>query len=174
MAAKKTEGEGSRLRREDIERIIDLIHQKGIEEFELEQDGMRIRIVASRPDHSGGHYTTGQVHQHSASILHAPAATNIVAGTSSSQPTSADQEDPNLKRVTSPMVGTFYRSPSPGSKPFVEVGDKVDEDTVLCIIEAMKLMNEIKAETRGVVRKILAENAHPVEYGQVVFLIEPL
>ena len=72
------------------------------------------------------------------------------------------------------MVGTFYRTPTPGAKPFVEVGDQVDEDSVLCIIEAMKLMNEIKAEMRGTVKKILVDNAQPVEYGQALFLVEPL
>jgi len=71
------------------------------------------------------------------------------------------------------MVGTFYRSPSPGAKSFAEIGDKVTEDSVLCIIEAMKLMNEVKAEVRGTIRKILVENGQPVEYGQALFLVDP-
>lgn len=85
----------------------------------------------------------------------------------------ADEDDPNLKKVTSPMVGTFYRAPAPDAKPYIETGMRVEEDTVLCIVEAMKLMNEIKAEMRGVVRRILVENGRPVEYGQPLFLIDP-
>jgi acetyl-CoA carboxylase biotin carboxyl carrier protein len=75
--------------------------------------------------------------------------------------------------LKSPMVGTFYRAASPEAEPFVSVGTQVDEDTVVCIIEAMKVMNEIKAECRGVVRKVLAENATPVEFGQALFQVEP-
>ncbi len=79
----------------------------------------------------------------------------------------------NVKKITSPIVGTFYRAPAPDAPPFVEVGDRVKEDTTLCIIEAMKIMNEIKAEMRGKVVKILVENGMPVEYNQPLFLIEP-
>ncbi|MCX7900200.1 MAG: acetyl-CoA carboxylase biotin carboxyl carrier protein, partial [Methylocystis sp.] len=79
----------------------------------------------------------------------------------------------NLIEIKSPMVGTFYRAPSPEAEPYVTVGKEVEEDTVVCIIEAMKVMNEIKAETKGVIRKILVENATPVEFGQPLFLVEP-
>jgi acetyl-CoA carboxylase biotin carboxyl carrier protein len=82
-------------------------------------------------------------------------------------------EEEKSVTVRSPMVGTFYRAPAPDAPPFVEIGDAVKENTVLCIIEAMKLMNEIKAETRGTVVKILVENAQPVEYNQPMFLIKP-
>jgi len=82
-------------------------------------------------------------------------------------------EEEEYVTVRSPMVGTFYRAPAPDTPPFVEVGDPVKENTVLCIVEAMKLMNEIKAETRGTVAKILIENAQPVEYNQPLFLITP-
>ncbi len=155
------------LTRTDIEKLIDVIHQKGIEEFELEQGGTRLRIVSAGRQGSSVPQPTAN-----SAVQPGPLPSQEVAATSST-PGGDTEEDPNLKKVTSPMVGTFYRSPSPGSKPFVEVGDKVDEDSVLCIIEAMKLMNEIKAEMRGVVRKILVENAQPVEYGQAIYLIEP-
>jgi acetyl-CoA carboxylase biotin carboxyl carrier protein len=79
----------------------------------------------------------------------------------------------HLIPVTSPMVGTFYRAPSPDAPPFVDVGGRVGTGTVLCIIEAMKLMNELESEVEGTIAKILVENAQPVEYGQVLFLIDP-
>ena len=82
-------------------------------------------------------------------------------------------EDDNLIVVTSPMVGTFYRSPSPGAEAFVKVGDRVSKGQTLCILEAMKLMNELECEVEGTIREILVENAQPIEYGQKLFLIEP-
>jgi acetyl-CoA carboxylase biotin carboxyl carrier protein len=82
--------------------------------------------------------------------------------------------DIHLKPVVSPMVGTFYRSPAPDADPFVEVGDVIEVGQTVCIIEAMKLMNEIEAETKGRVVRILVENAQPVEFGQKLFLVEPL
>ncbi|MEO8377043.1 MAG: acetyl-CoA carboxylase biotin carboxyl carrier protein [Candidatus Sumerlaeota bacterium] len=171
MPGKKSEAiPAGGMTREDIERLIDVIHQKGIEEFELEQGGIRVRIVANRKAPTmvsmmqapQQHYVPGP----------APAPGSIV-GTSSTPNAPSTPEESNLSKVTSPMVGTFYRASSPSAKPFAEVGDKVTEDTVLCIIEAMKLMNEIKAETRGTIRKVLVENAQTVEYGQTLFLIDP-
>jgi acetyl-CoA carboxylase biotin carboxyl carrier protein len=83
------------------------------------------------------------------------------------------QVPPGMAAVKAPMVGTFYRAPSPGAPPFVEVGDRVQPDTVVCIIEVMKLMNTIHAETAGIVREIRVENSQPVEFGQVLLVIEP-
>lgn len=102
----------------------------------------------------------------------APAAVPVLGAA----PASAAEEEPVLNgtEVKSPMVGTFYRAPSPEAAAYVEVGSTVTEDSVLCIVEAMKLMNEIKAEVRGKVLKILVKNGEPVEYGQPLFLIEPL
>ncbi len=174
MPVKKTEPLGTKLSREDIERLIDVIHDKQIEEFELEQGGMRVRIVSHRPEMppvSGNHHPPAVTVEGPAPT--APAPQTSITGTSSTPRTESEKEDPRLRKVVSPMVGTFYRSPSPGSKSYVEVGDKVDDDSILCIIEAMKLMNEIKAECTGVVKKIVAENGQPVEYGQVLFLIDP-
>jgi acetyl-CoA carboxylase biotin carboxyl carrier protein len=85
----------------------------------------------------------------------------------------AEPTPSNLVEVTSPMVGTFYRSPSPDSPPFVEVGSKVTTGDTLCIIEAMKLMNELEAELDGTIREVLVQNGEPVEYGQVLFRVEP-
>ncbi|MFO8052765.1 MAG: acetyl-CoA carboxylase biotin carboxyl carrier protein [Candidatus Omnitrophota bacterium] len=83
------------------------------------------------------------------------------------------EKDENLIEVKSPMVGTFYRSPSPGAKPYVEVGKAVGEDDVICIIEAMKVMNEVKAETNGKIAQILVEDGQPVEFGQPLFTVKP-
>lgn len=85
--------------------------------------------------------------------------------------TAAPKDTSNLREITSPMVGTFYASPSPEAAPFVSVGQEITEDTVVCIMEAMKVMNEIKAEVRGVVAEIVAENGKPVQYGQVLFKV---
>jgi acetyl-CoA carboxylase biotin carboxyl carrier protein len=79
----------------------------------------------------------------------------------------------NLVEIKSPIVGTFYRAASPEAEPFISVGKEVDEETVVCIVEAMKVMNEIKAEVKGVIRKVLVENATPVEFGQALFQVEP-
>ncbi|HET9857718.1 MAG TPA: acetyl-CoA carboxylase biotin carboxyl carrier protein, partial [Chthoniobacterales bacterium] len=98
----------------------------------------------------------------------APAVANGPA-TAGGAPASAD--DASLKDIVSPMVGTFYQSASPDASPFVDVGTKVDEDTVVCIIEAMKVMNEIKAETSGVIAEVVAENSKPVQFGQVLFRV---
>jgi acetyl-CoA carboxylase biotin carboxyl carrier protein len=84
----------------------------------------------------------------------------------------APAEDEGHARITSPMVGTFYRSPTPEADAFAKVGDVIDEDTVVCVIEAMKVMNEIKAEVRGTIREVLIENATPVEFGEPLFLVE--
>ena len=102
----------------------------------------------------------------------APAEPQARQTPASPSETSAEQAS-NLAEITAPIVGTFYESPSPDAPPFVKIGDKVETGKVLCIIEAMKLMNEIEAEQSGVVREILVKNEEPVEYGQVLFRIEP-
>ena len=99
------------------------------------------------------------------------AAAPGAATVSSAEPAAAPKETSNLREITSPMVGTFYASPNPESPAFVTVGQEVTEDTVVCIMEAMKVMNEIKAEVRGVIAEIVAENGKPVQYGQVLFRV---
>src|SRR5262249_60325319 len=102
------------------------------------------------------------------------AASAAAAAAVAAAPAAPAEPASNLKPITSPMVGTFYRAPAPDADPFVEVGDVVSVGQTVCIIEAMKLMNEIEAETKGRVAQILVENAQPVEFGQKLFLIEPL
>jgi oxaloacetate decarboxylase alpha subunit len=138
-----------------VQEIVQIVQESGIGEVTIEEDGMRIS-VRSTPDLPA--VTPGEA------PLAVPEpgeqATAAVSGT--------------LLRVESPMVGTFYRSPQPGAPAFVEVGDVVAQGQTLCILEAMKLMNEVKAEVEGVVRAVHAENAQPVEFGQLLFEIEPL
>jgi oxaloacetate decarboxylase alpha subunit len=138
-----------------IQEIVRIVQETGIGEVTIEEDGMRIS-VRSTPDQPAGAIADAPL----AVPEPSETATTAVAGT--------------LVRVESPMVGTFYRSPQPGAPSFVEVGDVVGPGQTLCILEAMKLMNEVKADVEGVVRAVHAENAQPVEFGQLLFELEPL
>lgn len=148
----------------DIKAIIDLMKKNSISEFELEKQDFKIRL--KRAMNGGGHsgaeeglllYPT----QHIQASLTAPV--NLPAPTAT-----------NDLEIKSPMVGTFYRAPSPESANYVEIGSEVNADTVVCIIEAMKVMNEIKAEVKGVVTQVLMDNSKPVEFGQPLFKIRPI
>ena len=149
----------------DIKAIIDLMKKNSVTEFELEKQDFKIRLkrgangsgaVAAYDDPAGV-----AVGQPMAAI---PAA---VPAPQSVLPVSNELE------IKSPMIGTFYRAPSPESAPYVEVGTEVNPETVVCIIEAMKVMNEIKAEAKGVITQAMVENAKPVEFGQPLFKIRP-
>lgn len=145
----------------EIKEVINLMNENGLTEIEIEKDGQKIRLkkgvegaiesaIAERP----------------APKIHAAPAPQL------------ETPPPALKsknlEIKSPMVGTFYKAPSPDAPPFVKVGDTIDVGKVVCIIEAMKLMNEIKSEVKGKVVAVLVENADPVEFGQTLFLVEPL
>jgi acetyl-CoA carboxylase biotin carboxyl carrier protein len=143
----------------DIKAVLKLIQDTDVEEIEVEQDGRRVRIrrrgtQATVPTPS-------------------PIPSLPIAQVAAVESAPEIRAATNLITVESPMVGTFYRAPAPGADAYVQVGDKVEKGTVLCLIEAMKLMNEIEAEVSGAVHSILVENAQPVEYGQPLFLIEP-
>jgi acetyl-CoA carboxylase biotin carboxyl carrier protein len=150
----------------DIKAIIDLMKKNSVSEFELEKQEFKIRLkrgVAGSPP-AGQYEETQQVSYVSAPVaLPAPA---VVSGSMAAE-VSSDSE------IKSPMIGTFYRSPSPESGSYVEVGAEVNPDTVVCIIEAMKVMNEIKAEVKGVITQVLVDNAKPVEFGQPLFKVRP-
>lgn len=144
----------------ELKEMIALMNENNLVEIEIEREGLRIRIkkgISGIPEITEEKY----IIQPSAAAL---AATSV-----------KEAEAPTIKRVEikAPMVGTFYRAPAPDAPPFVEVGDEIEPGQVICIIEAMKLMNEIKAEVKGRVAEILVENASPVEFGQVLFFIEP-
>ena len=138
----------------DIKAIIDLMKKNDLSVFEMEKDGFRLKLQKGLADQPIVVSTTA-----------APALTN---GPAAAIPA---VEDSPLRDIVSPMVGTFYHAASPDASPFVDVGTKVNEDTVVCIIEAMKVMNEIKAEISGVIAEVVAENGKPVQFGQALFKV---
>jgi len=140
---------------EDLKELIDLLRETDITELQLEKDGTKVRIKRER--------------------MLSPMEIQVQRFSSLQEkvtPQTAEEET-RLITITSPIVGTFYRAPSPEAAPFVELGSRVKKGQVLCIVEAMKLMNEIESEIDGTVIKILVENSQPVEYGEPLFLIEP-
>jgi len=145
----------------DIKRIVELVKNNELTEFSLKDKDFE--LVLKR----GGE----QVVYAAPPVATAPAMAPASAPVASPAP--AEDATDDLPEILSPIVGTFYRKPSPDADVFVQVGDEVDEDTVVCIVEAMKVMNEIKAECKGVIKKILVEDASPVQYGQPLFLVEP-
>lgn len=149
----------------DIKSIIDLMKKNSISEFELEKDNFKIRLKR-------GHEGAVQVLPEDYAI---PAGAHQVAIPANAQPVPVAPAAPSGgQEIKSPMIGTFYRAPSPESASYVDIGSEVDPDTVVCIIEAMKVMNEIKAEVRGVITQVCLDNAKPVEFGQPLFKIRPL
>lgn len=150
----------------DIKAIIDLMKKNSISEFELERQDFKVRLKRGNLGGPAVYEDAPAMPQMAA----APAHTAALAAPASSQPAPASTD----AEIKSPMIGTLYRSPSPEAAPYVDVGSEVGPDTVVCIIEAMKVMNEIKAETRGIITAALAENSKPVEFGQPLFRIRPL
>ncbi len=145
----------------DIKAIIDLMRKNDLSVFEMEKDGFRLKLqkgISEQPMSMAPAQT-------------APAVQNGPANAGPAQPVSAPAETSHLRDIVSPMVGTFYRAASPDAPAFVDVGKEVTEETVVCIIEAMKVMNEIKAETKGVIAEVVAENGKPVQFGQVLYRV---
>jgi len=151
----------SKIDYEEINKIIQLMEDKNLSHFELEIEGIKIKLTRTPVSVS--------------SLAPAPSAplSQKEEKKASEQPQTEEKKD-NLHYITSPMVGTLYRAPDPSSPPFVEVGDTVKKNQVLCIIEAMKLMNEIESDVDGILKEILVENGKPIEYGQKLFAIQPL
>ena len=154
-----------------IKQIIELMKRSELSEFALEEEGFKIKI---RRGHNGLAAAGGDpiVTYHQPAPAAAPAS--LSSGSSATLNPgagAASAEEAGVTFIKSPMVGTFYRSASPESKPFTEVEAKVAENSVVCIIEAMKIMNEIQAETKGVILEVLVENGQPVEYGQRLFKV---
>ncbi|MGM0834533.1 MAG: acetyl-CoA carboxylase biotin carboxyl carrier protein [Bacillota bacterium] len=161
------------LKIQEIREIIKLIDQSNIDEFLYEHEGSKIKLkkqgeqmvvsapVAPQP----------QTVQAAAPVA-APAAVEVKAETPATVTETPKVEDGNLHKITSPMVGTFYASPSPDVAAYVQAGDKVGENSVVCIVEAMKLFNEIEAEVKGEIVEVLADNGQLVEYGQPLFLVK--
>jgi acetyl-CoA carboxylase biotin carboxyl carrier protein len=147
----------------DIKDLIDLMKENDLSVFEMEKEGFKIKLQKESAAPPASIMT--------APIALTPQAAAPAPGPASGGAAAAPAADKSMKEIVSPMVGTFFRSPSPDAPPFVEVGKTVDEDTVVGIIEAMKVMNEIKAETSGVIAEISAENGKPVQFGQVLFRV---
>jgi acetyl-CoA carboxylase biotin carboxyl carrier protein len=159
----------------EIKELVDLITEKGISEFELERAGVRLRI--SRPGGPGVAQVSSSGHVTAARVPPVAEAPLVLPQVIPAPPPLVRAEIPpqaeGLYVVRSPMVGTFYSAPAQGSAPFVQVGDRVQAGQVLCIIEAMKLMNEIEAEIAGEVVACHVENGQPVEYGEQLFDLKP-
>ncbi|PRP71875.1 acetyl-CoA carboxylase, biotin carboxyl carrier protein [Chromobacterium amazonense] len=148
-----------------LKKLIDLVEESGIAELEVTEGEEKVRITRVSANQQQG-YAQPVAQMYAA----APAAPAAAAPVAAAAP--AAQAVANENAMKSPMVGTFYRSPSPGAKSFVEVGQSVNAGDTLCIIEAMKLMNEIEADRSGVIKAILVEDGQPVEYGEPLFVIE--
>jgi acetyl-CoA carboxylase biotin carboxyl carrier protein len=146
---------------ERIKRLIDLMKENGLVELQIEHDDDKIVLKRAQPQPAVRDLPV--VRPESYAVPEAPASANL--------PSVTKQE--NLMEIKSPIVGTFYATPSPDSEPYVEVGSVVGPQTVVCIIEAMKVMNEIKAETEGTVVEVLVANGQAVEFGQVLFKVRP-
>ena len=151
----------------DIKAIIDLMKKNSLSEFELEKQDFKIKLkrggagIIAAPMDEGVTYAL-------------PASVQIAQPAVASPATASSAANSGNLEIKSPMIGTFYRAPSPESDEYVQIGSEVNPDTVVCLIEAMKVMNEIKAEVRGVITEILVDNAKPVEFGQPLFKIKPL
>jgi len=143
-----------------VESLIRALDESSLDTLELDRGGTRVRLSKSPPVPPPVAPAQGVV---SATDPAAPPSQSVAEG----------EAHDGLLEVTSPMVGTFYSAPAPDAPPYVGVGQRVGNGTVLCIIEAMKLMNELESEVEGTIAKIMTENAQPVEYGQVLFLIDP-
>jgi acetyl-CoA carboxylase biotin carboxyl carrier protein len=154
----------------DIKAIIDLMRKNSISEFELERQDFKIKLKRG----GNGTGVPGVQYEDAQSVAYAPIA-NTSPSPVASPPNNQAIPAANSSEVEikSPMIGTFYRAPSPEAAHYVEVGTEVGPDTVVCIIEAMKVMNEIKAEAKGVITQALLENAKPVEFGQPLFKLRP-
>ena len=148
----------------EIKEIIALMNENDLTEIEIERDGLKLKLKKSSLE--AAMMPVNPV-QYSLGKIPSPTTTQ--------QPVSAgDSSKKNESEIKSPMVGTFYRSPSPEAPAFLEVGQTVEIGQVVCIVEAMKLMNEIKSEVRGKVKEVVVENGEPVEFGQTLFVVEPL
>ena len=150
----------------EIKEIIALMNENNLNEIEIEREGLKLKLRKS----AGGDLVMGHPTHYAVESLPALKAVPVAIPTASG----AADASKNTKDIKSPMVGTFYRAPSPESESFVEVGQTVEIGQVVCIVEAMKLMNEIKSEVRGKITEVSVQNAEPVEFGQTLFIVDPL
>ena len=154
---------------DEITKILEMMREHELSEFELERENFKIRLRK----HGGGHWVSAAPQPQMAPTLLTPGVPAAGGAAAGVPVLSAAEEDMEFAVVKSPIVGTFYRAPEPDAKPYAEVGDTVKKGQVLCMIEAMKLMNEINAEIDGEVVKVYVENGHAVQYGERLFAIKP-
>jgi acetyl-CoA carboxylase biotin carboxyl carrier protein len=161
-----------------VESLIKALDDSSLDTLELERGGTRLRLSKSPPVVASAGPAHGALPAAPAASVGGPptgtdSVPSTIGGAAAPSPTDEEESRGGLLEVTSPMVGTFYSAPSPDAPPYVAVGQRVGHGTVLCIIEAMKLMNELESEVEGTIAKVMVENAQPVEYGQVLFLVDP-
>jgi len=158
-----------------IKKLVKIIDSCNISEIEIEEEGTKLRVVKNRMSQSDLppmiSYTTAPALP---AVQPAVPLSPVAAGSAETKAEAKAAEKENVVEIKSPIVGTFYRAPSPNADPYVQAGQTINVGTVLCIIEAMKLMNEIESEVNGKIVKILVENGQPVEYNQVLFLVETI
>jgi acetyl-CoA carboxylase biotin carboxyl carrier protein len=157
----------------EIQELIRFVAKSGVNEVELERDGFKLSIKANAPAPVAQMVAAPMPMQVAAPapVAAAPALASPAAAAPAVPAASSNES--NYLTITSPMIGTFYRTPGPDKDPFVNVGDVVEPGKVVCIVEAMKLFNEIESEVKGHIVKVLVDNASPVEYGQPLFLVDP-
>jgi acetyl-CoA carboxylase biotin carboxyl carrier protein len=155
-----------------VKKLVEMLDESSVDSIEISSDkGMKIRI-SKTPQQRGAVQMTAPVAM-PALLPPAAAPAGQAGGNASSAEAPPVEKKSKFLEVKSPMVGTYYHAPEPGAKPYLAVGDRISKGQIVCIIEAMKIMNEIESEFDGVVKEILAQNAHPVEYGQVLFRVDP-
>ena len=169
---------------QSLKDLIEFLKQQEVGEFELEQEGLKVRLSFAGQAGSESHVDLGQLshllRQQSAPVSVAGGAAaasahlpHVDAGASAASNLAAAGEEPGLHIIKSPIVGTFYEASAPGAEPYIKVGDQIESGQVICIVEAMKLMNEIESDVAGEVVKRMVTSGQPVEYGQPLFSIRP-
>lgn len=170
-------GQAPLMELEFVRGLIEAVDGSGIDSIEITRAGTRVKISKTPPSAGPAptYVAASQAPQPAVTPAVAPpaSAAGVAGGSEPVAEAESAAESDGLVEITSPMVGTFYRAPAPDAPPYVEVGSRVSQGQTLCILEAMKLMNELEAEVGGEIREILVENAEPVEYGQVLFRIAP-
>jgi acetyl-CoA carboxylase biotin carboxyl carrier protein len=155
-----------------LKKLVRIIEQSGVDEIEVEEEGLRIR-VAKHGSAVMAHAGNGTIPAGVTLVPQAAGGGSPQAGPVPSAPPAPAIPEVKYHEIKSPIVGTFYRAPAPDADPYIEIGHTVQPKTILCIIEAMKLMNEIESDVAGRIVKIMVENGQPVEYNQTLFLLEP-
>jgi acetyl-CoA carboxylase biotin carboxyl carrier protein len=155
-----------------VKKLVKLVAESGVDEIEIEEEGKRVRIAKNRAQTVGAPPVAPAPAGMEVAVP-APQVQAAAMATAAAPASAPGVHTPTLHKVRSPIVGTFYRAPAPDASPFVQVGSQVRAGSVLCIVEAMKLMNEIESDVSGTIVNILVENGQPVEYDQPLFLVEP-